>query len=242
MPSADLELGAGILSEVRNERPSTDGTVAVDMVTRSGMVHCDLSVGPDVAGAVALHANSGLSFMGVTLIGDGFRLDRDDLSRLGLNEDSLPPVVKPYRSGRELTQKAVERWIIDLFDLSEEEARSRYPALVQRLMDTVFPLRAQNARESYRRKWWVFGEPRREMRRALAGLPRYIATLETSKHRVFLFLTGETVPDHSLYAMALSDAFFLGVLSSRTHVRWSLEAGSRLGVGNDPRYRNAPLL
>ena len=36
--------------------------------------------------------------------------------------------------------------------------------------------------------------------------------------------------------IALKDAFFLGVLSSRIHVTWSLAAGGRLGVGNDPRY------
>ncbi len=39
-----------------------------------------------------------------------------------------------------------------------------------------------------------------------------------------------------LVAIALQDAFFLGVLSSRIHVVWALAAGGRLGVGNDPRY------
>lgn len=37
-------------------------------------------------------------------------------------------------------------------------------------------------------------------------------------------------------AIALDDAFQLGVLSSRIHVVWALAAGGRLGVGNDPRY------
>ncbi|MBA3765472.1 MAG: hypothetical protein H0W99_00525 [Acidobacteria bacterium] len=36
--------------------------------------------------------------------------------------------------------------------------------------------------------------------------------------------------------IALDDAFYLGVLSSRVHVSWALAAGSRLGVGNDPVY------
>jgi hypothetical protein len=39
-----------------------------------------------------------------------------------------------------------------------------------------------------------------------------------------------------LVVVALDDAYFLGVLSSYIHVMWSLAAGGRLGVGNDPRY------
>jgi len=51
----------------------------------------------------------------------------------------------------------------------------------------VKPERDHNARASYRENWWLFGEPRRDLRAMLAGLPRYIATVETSKHRVFPF-------------------------------------------------------
>ena len=35
---------------------------------------------------------------------------------------------------------------------------------------------------------------------------------------------------------SLSEALTLGVLSSQVHVDWMLATGSRLGVGNDPRY------
>jgi hypothetical protein len=38
---------------------------------------------------------------------------------------------------------------------------------------------------------------------------------------------------------ALEDGFFLGVLSSQVHVTWSTRAGTRLGVGNDPRYNKS---
>jgi hypothetical protein len=39
-----------------------------------------------------------------------------------------------------------------------------------------------------------------------------------------------------LVNIASSDAYVLGVLSSRIHVAWALAAGGRLGFGNDPRY------
>ena len=74
------------------------------------------------------------------------------------------------------------------------------------------------------------------MRPALAGLRRYIATVETSRRRFFVFLDAAILPDNKLVNIALDDAYFLGVLSSRIHVTWALAAGSHLGVGNDPVY------
>ena len=85
-------------------------------------------------------------------------------------------------------------------------------------------------------KWWLFGKPRQELRPALAGLDRYIVTVETMKHRVFQFLPADVLPDNMLVALASDDAFHMAVLSSRLHVAWALAAGGWLGVGNDPRY------
>ncbi|MDD3546492.1 MAG: class I SAM-dependent DNA methyltransferase, partial [Kiritimatiellae bacterium] len=70
-------------------------------------------------------------------------------------------------------------------------------------------------------------------------LPRYIATVETSKHRFFQFLDATVLPDNMLVCIAHDDAYVLGVLSSRIHVTWALAAGGRLGVGNDPRYNKS---
>jgi hypothetical protein len=62
----------------------------------------------------------------------------------------------------------------------------------------------------------------------LAGLPRYIATVETAKHRIFQFLDAEILPDNKLVVIALSDAFHLGVLSSRFHASFALSRGAML--------------
>jgi hypothetical protein len=100
----------------------------------------------------------------------------------------------------------------------------------------VKPHRDQNNRASYRNNWWIYGEARSELRKALAGVQRYIVTIETAKHRVFQFLPMSIVPDNMLVCIALDDAYCLGVLSSRVHVPWALTAGGRLGMGDDPRY------
>jgi hypothetical protein len=100
----------------------------------------------------------------------------------------------------------------------------------------VKPERDRNNRASYRTNWWIFGEPRRELRPALVALSRYIVTVETAKYRTFQFLDASVLPDNMLVVVASDDAFHLGVLSSRIHVLWALRSGGWLGVGNDPRY------
>ena len=59
----------------------------------------------------------------------------------------------------------------------------------------------------------------------------------TAKHRIFIFLSYEILPDQALVAIASADAYHLGVLSSRIHVCWSLAAGGTLE--NRPRYNNS---
>jgi hypothetical protein len=116
---------------------------------------------------------------------------------------------------------------------------SQFPSLYQHVHIHVKPERDQNNRDTYRLNWWTFGEPRREFRPALAGLPRYIATVETSKHCFFTFLDKEILPDNMLIAIASDDSFHLGILSSSLHVTWALAAGGRMGMGNDPRYNKS---
>lgn len=77
------------------------------------------------------------------------------------------------------------------------------------------------------------------MRTALTGLPRYVTSIETAKHRWLTFLDASIRPDNMLTNVGLEDAWFLGVMSSRIHVVWALAAGGRLGVGDDPRYNKA---
>jgi hypothetical protein len=104
----------------------------------------------------------------------------------------------------------------------------------QRVYDLVKPERDQNRRASYKEKWWIFGEPRSAFRPALKGLPRYISTVETAKHRIFVFLDASTLPDNMLVNIASADAFHFGVLSSKIHVCWALAAGGTLE--DRPRY------
>jgi hypothetical protein len=124
--------------------------------------------------------------------------------------------------------------VIDLFGLTSEEVRTRFPAVYQHVFNHVKPERDENKRLTRREKWWIFGEPISTFRPALCGVRRYIATPETAKHRFFIFLHTSILPDNMLINIASGDAFVLGVLSSRIHVTWALAAGGTLE--DRPRY------
>lgn len=227
----------GALKTVTEEAKTTGDERDVQLSTESGVLHPSLTVGANVAGAGSLAANGDISSRGVQVIGSGFIVTREQATQLGLGETpGLEKHIREYRNGRDITQSPRGVMVIDLFGLEADTVRERFPAVYQWVVDHVKPERDQNKRASYRDNWWVFGEPRGVFRPALAGLSRYIATVETSKHRFFVFLDESILPDNKLVNIALQDAYHLGVLSSRLHVAWALASGSHLGVGNDPVY------
>ena len=233
----------GVLSLVEHERPGDDDYIAVSMAERQGIISPDLSVGPDVLSAVPLRANFRLSYMGVTLEGDGFVLERTDLSRYGLDPSQLPSYVRPYRIGRDFTRKAQERYVIDFFGMSEDDCRREAPDLYQRVIDLVRGKREAKASNNkdyaaYAKRWWLFAKPRPGLRLAAHGLNWLIATCRTATQRTFVYVPADVLVESTVVAMALESYVFFGILSSRIHCVWALRAGSRLGVGDDPRYNN----
>lgn len=227
----------GRLLTVVEEKTGEYGEVSVRLAESAGVIHSDLSVGANVASAVALQANENLSNRGVQLFGAGFMVTPDEALGLGLGTvPGLDRHIRDYRNGRDLTEGPRGVKVIDAFGLTAEQLRTQYPGVYQWLLERVKPERDQNNRAGRRDNWWLFGETNPKLRKQLAGLPRYIATVETAKHRTFQLLDTSILADNKLVAIALSDAFNLGVLSSRVHVAWSLATGSWLGVGNDPVY------
>ncbi|WP_333783833.1 class I SAM-dependent DNA methyltransferase [Rhizobium etli] len=227
----------GTLRQVVSEGALDTDEPKIVFIEKSGIINADLTIGADVTKATSLTANAGLCSPGMKLHGDGFIINRDKAIELGLGRlPGLERHIREYRNGRDLAARPRNVMVIDFFGLNAASVRQTYPQAYQHLLETVKPERDRNNRASYREKWWQFGEPRREIRPALDGIERYIATVETSKHRIFQFLDAEVMPDNMLVTIASDDAFHLGVLSSLPHVLWALRAGGRQGVGNDPRY------
>jgi len=226
--------------EVVNETRGDDSEArAVEIEIARGEIFSDLTVGVDVTSSKPLRANDELSNRGTCLVGQGFVLDPDAAAKMGYGHGhSIDAIIKPYLTSREVTQHPKGRFVIDAFGLTANELRDLHPAAYQHLLDNVKPQRDSNRRKTRRENWWLFGEPISNVRPTLEGLTRFIVTPRTAKHRLFKFVAGETMPESELVIISLDDAYHLGVLSSRIHVVWSLAAGGRLGVGNDPRYNN----
>ncbi|WP_374516204.1 type IIL restriction-modification enzyme MmeI [Brevundimonas sp.] len=219
----------GELREVVSEAGLDTDDPTLTFVTREGKINSDLTVGVDVTRATALLANEGVCSPGVKLHGSGFIVSPAEAAQLGLGRrPGLERHIRHYRNGRDLTASPRGVMVIDLFGLTAEEVRRDYPEVYQHLLTTVKPERDANNRATYRDNWWVFGEPRRELRPALDGLQRYIATVETAQHRTFQFLSKTILPDNRLICFATEECADLSVLSSRVHVCWALATGGVL--------------
>ena len=242
----------GRLIEIVSEAGlDTDNPLLEERMTE-GRINPDLSLGSDAGAVVPLMANEGLGYRGVQLIGSGFIVTPAQAAHLGRGKrEGLETHIRPYRNGRDLLQHSRGVMVIDLLGLDEKQVRTRFPEVYQHVFDTVWSKkwnpkanngkgewegREVNRRESYKKLWWIHGEPRKDLRPALAELPRYIATVETSKHRIFQFLDAEILPDNKIIVVGTDDAFHFGVMCSSMHVEWSILSGGWLGMGNDPVY------
>lgn len=231
MTAARAGAHIGELFEVKKEAGLNTDTPTLEFEMHDGKINSDLTVGVDVTRAGPLLANEGLCSPGVKLHGAGFIVTREEAKHLGLGwRPGLERHIREYRNGRDLTARPREMMVIDLFGLTAEVVRRNYPEVYQKLLTAVKPERDSNNRATYRENWWIFGEPRRELRPALADKKRYIATVETSKHRIFQFLEDKILPDNKLIAVASDQPDSLAVLSSRHHYRWYIANSGMLGV------------
>lgn len=253
----------GTLLEVVRQNDLETDDPQIELIATKGRINATLTVGADTASARPLRSNEGLASPGVKLHGAGFIVTPSEAKALGLGKRAgIENHIRPYRNGRDLLGRPRGVMVIDFFGLSETEVRNEFPEAYQHLLANVrnrhwdenkkkWEGREEVVRKanekggasqdalSYLEFWWLHGKPRPELRCALAGLQQYIATVETSKHRIFQFLDASILPDNMLVVIASDDAFHLGVLSSRLHTEWALRAGGMLE--DRPRYNKGKV-
>ena len=227
--------GDGVLEKVTDEQAHADGENEVILLKIRGTLAANLQIGADTSSCVQLASNDNLSNNGVILGGKAFEVDHATAVSLGMESNPLAKKhLRRYVGGSSLTSRFEESYVIDLFGLSEKEIQEELPEIYQWVYTRIREKRLTNKRKTRRDNWWLFNESVPKLRRMLQGLPRFIATTETPKHRFFSFIDGEILPDHMVISFASQDAFHLGVLSSVAHVRWCLANGGSLGsyIGN----------
>ena len=227
----------GTLATVERESGLNTDTPVVELAKRDGRINGNLKVGADTTAVQPLMANALISSPGVKLHGSGFVVTPQQAAALGLGTTpGLENYILLYRNGRDIAQRPRGVMVIDLFPLSADEVRDRFPKVYQHVAERVKPERENNRRQYRRENWWLFGENNPLAREHLFSVSRYISTAETSKHRFFQFLDANIRPDNMLVCIGSDAGSLLAVLSSRVNVCWSIEAGGWLGMGNDPRY------
>ena len=205
----------------------------------TSQINADLTAGCDITQKQPLPANAGLCFMGTTKVG---AFDIEHETALKFLRDANPhgrpnsDVLRPFRNGSDLVRVNSNRWIIDFGVNTPMEDAALFQAPFKYLEDHVKAERQKNARQAYRKKWWIHAESRPAFRKAVSNHARYIATPRVAKHRVFVWLDMVVLPDSKVIAVTLSDDFSLGVLQSRVHEVWTLATCGWHGIGNDATY------
>ncbi|MEI9986137.1 MAG: DNA methyltransferase [Aliidongia sp.] len=203
-------------------------------------IHSDLTAGSaNLTTSRRLPENVGTAFQGSKKVGP-FEV-WGSVARSWLLMPSNPnglsnaEVLKPSWIGIDVARRLRDLWIVDFTGLTEEEA-AFFAAPFAYVSEHVKPLRATNARDVRRTKWWLHGDAQPKMRAAIKHLSRYIVTPEVSKHRIFAWAPKPVLPDCKLMVIARDDDTTFGIVHSRYHELWALAKGSWHGVGNDPRY------
>jgi type II restriction/modification system DNA methylase subunit YeeA len=200
-------------------------------------INSNLTAGIDLTRVVRLHENLGIAFMGDTK-GGPFDIDADVAAAMLTSPNphgrSNAEVVRPWVNGLDLTRRPRSMWIIDFGTGMPEADAALFEAPFEYVKRHVKPTRATNRRAAYAKRWWLHVESRSGMRKTLAGLDRFIATPTLTKHRLFVWLSKETLPDHQLIVFARVDDYFFGVLHSSVHELWALGLGTQLETR--PRY------
>jgi hypothetical protein len=234
--AAATTVQSGTLAEVIAEAKNSNEEASLSFRLNYGYVTPSLTVNIDLASVKTLKSNSGMACVGYQPTGQGFVVDRESANKLSNKLDSQDSLILPLLSGRDITQNNRNLYAIDLFGLDIVKVQEDYPLIFQWLIDRVKPEREQNNNPTLRKQWWTFEKNRNTFRPAIEVINRFIVTSLTSKHRFFTFEMSRTIADSSTVIFAFDNGFHFGILSSKIHTLWATKAGSRLGIGNDPRY------
>ncbi len=191
--------------------------------------------------------NANKSFQGSIVLGMGFTFDDskpeatsiEQMHRLIEKDAKNAERIFPYIGGEEVNSSpthAHQRYTIDFFDMSEEEAW-QYPDLMQIIKDKVKPIRDVQKRDALRIRWWQYAEKRPGLFKAIAPLERVLVTnCGASTYISFSFQPSRMVFANTLAIFPLSTYSAFCTLQSRIHEIWVRFFGSSL----EDRLRYTP--
>lgn len=198
----------------------------------------DLSPSVDISTAGALKAWDNLVHSGMKPYAESLVISESKAQELFPNVEDLVIHAPRYFNGKDVAGTWRQVRVLDFFGFDEDTLRASNPLVYQYLYDYVRSERAGDRDPNVRDRWWLFQRNRPELRRGLRGLKRFIATVENSPVRYFVFLPTDCLPDQKLRVIASDDPTVFGVLSSRVQALFSRRFGGRQGVANTPVFNS----
>ena len=199
-------------------------------------INANLTAGVDLTQAIKLRENAGKSFQGPVKVGPfdiPSSLAQEMINAPNVHGKSNLDVLSPWVNGRDIANRPRGMWMIDFRDMPLEEV-ALYEAPFEYVKLHVRPVRENNRDARRRTYWWLLGRSVNDLRTAIQPLKRYVATPRVSKHRLFVWLDGNVLPDSAVVAIAHDDDYSFGVLHSQFHGIWALRMGTQLETR--PRY------
>jgi hypothetical protein len=244
-----LEAGVTITAAVKRRRWPSTAQVHVSMVwattgpvadeaarwcsgVRVGIINSSLEAQSRATGSPAvLLENTGLSFMGSILSGQGFVLDREEYEQLVATDPESGAVCRPYVGGaNEINKSPVPgptKFVIDFGDRSLEDC-SRYAGALERVRNLVKPQRDEVKKKQYRENWWKFAERGRGLYEALSATDQVLAVVLTSDTLLPVQVSSDAVFSNSIGIIVLPEGGSLAILTSAIHQLWAMRWGSTL--------------
>ncbi|MER9420360.1 class I SAM-dependent DNA methyltransferase [Mesorhizobium sp. M0306] len=213
-------------------------------------INPNLTSGIDTSSVKRLGQNTGSVFIGVQLSGP-LTVPREQAKKwlqspTNPNGSRNSKVLSAYASTDDIVGRPTEEFLIDFPQGLSKTTASEFELPFEYLHSARYDPHRDGQLVSFTNyrtstpgqnpSWWEPHRSRRAMRAILQTVDRYLATAETTEHRVFRFLPSTMVPDKTLYAFPYAGLTGFGILQSSFHEVWSTYFGNRIGAGNQRRY------
>ena len=183
---------------------------------------------PERPDPCVLLSNGGMCYMGVTVLGDGFRLSEEERENAIGSDPSAEPRIWMYVGGEHLNtapNQESQEWVINLTGYDEVQAR-KYAGLFRRLSTTVKIQRSGTQYDNI--PFWEYQRARGELYAAISELSRCIVTAQTAKYPLFSFQPPGRVFTAKVFVFPIECHSGLAVLQSRVHRPWAWLMGSTM--------------
>ncbi|MHA3977366.1 Eco57I restriction-modification methylase domain-containing protein [Halovulum sp. GXIMD14794] len=195
---------------------------------------------------LSLAENSKIAFQGSVILGMGFTFDDvaaakgeatslERMNEIVAARPSAAEVIYPMIGYHEVSNDPRHshfRYVINFGDMSEQEARSKHPELLEIVERLVKPKRDKDKRAARRERWWRFGDRQPGLYHAVDGLPFVLATASQAASQFSIGrIENRYVYTSNLNIFAFSSLAAFGAMQSRVHENWARDFSSTMGEG-----------